>query len=160
MNSNTISKPSMPKKDTHFSFTIMLWLSRKNKIRNYHVTGYDLEQAVSSIAPESFDGIIADVPCTGSGTWARTPENISFFKEDDLKYFIRKQEQIVDNVIPLLKGGCPLIYITCSVFKDENERMIEMLNKKYNMIVESSGLIEGSQHGADTMFAARLIKPD
>jgi 16S rRNA (cytosine967-C5)-methyltransferase len=106
----------------------------------------------------AFDGIILDAPCSGSGTWGRTPEMISQFNGERIAFFHRLQEAISRNVIKYLKAGKPLIYITCSVFKEENEDMTAFLCNELGMQIEEQGILKGYERRADTMFAARLIR--
>ncbi|MCD0490361.1 RsmB/NOP family class I SAM-dependent RNA methyltransferase [Pedobacter sp. MC2016-14] len=104
-----------------------------------------------------FDGIILDAPCSGSGTWGRTPEMLSQFEVHKIGYFSKLQKSIAANVIKYLKPGKPLIYITCSVFKEENEEVVGYI-ESLGLKVETMEIIGGYQDKADTMFAARLIK--
>jgi 16S rRNA (cytosine967-C5)-methyltransferase len=104
-----------------------------------------------------FDGIILDAPCSGSGTWGRTPEMISQFEEFKIQGFQNLQKTIAANTLKYLKPGKPLIYITCSVFKEENEEVVKYLQQEHKMKLESSELIKGYDKKADTMFVARLI---
>lgn len=105
-----------------------------------------------------FDGIILDAPCSGSGTWGRTPEMISQFEEFKIQGFQNLQKTIVSNVLKYLKPGKPLIYITCSVFREENEEVVRSLQSDHSMKLESLELIKGYNKKADTMFIARLIR--
>lgn len=105
-----------------------------------------------------FDGIILDAPCTGSGTWGRTPEMLSFFEERKISQFATIQKAIVQNVIKYLKPGKPLIYITCSAFAAENEDLIAHMIKTLPLRLEKMEVIKGYENNADTMFVARLIK--
>ncbi len=107
-----------------------------------------------------FDGIIMDAPCSGSGTWGRTPEMINQFEDFKIKSFQNLQRSIAANVVKYLKPGKPLIYITCSVFKSENEEVVGILEKEFGLKLESSKILKGYEHRADTMFVARLIKPE
>jgi len=106
----------------------------------------------------AFDGIILDAPCSGSGTWGRTPEMLTTFEEHKIAYFNKLQKSIAAGVIKYLKEGKPLIYITCSVFKQENEDVVDYLQKELGLSLERMEVIKGYQDKADTMFAARLIK--
>ncbi|SDL96032.1 16S rRNA (cytosine967-C5)-methyltransferase [Daejeonella rubra] len=106
-----------------------------------------------------FDGIILDAPCSGSGTWGRTPEMISQFEEYKIQGFQNLQKTIAGNVLKYLKPGKPLIYITCSVFREENEEVVKYLQSEHGMMLEALELINGYTRKADTMFVARLIKP-
>jgi 16S rRNA (cytosine967-C5)-methyltransferase len=106
-----------------------------------------------------FDGIILDAPCSGSGTWGRTPEMLSFFDAHKISYFSGLQKTIATNVVKYLKPGKPLIYITCSVFRQENEEVVAYLEKALHLKVEAMETITGYTDKADSMFVARLIKP-
>lgn len=105
-----------------------------------------------------FDGIILDAPCSGSGTWGRTPEMLYHFDAHKIDYFSKLQKNIASNVVKYLKTGKPLIYITCSVFKKENEDVIAELLEKHPLTLESMQSVSGYNDKADTMFVARLIK--
>ncbi|MHA4896617.1 RsmB/NOP family class I SAM-dependent RNA methyltransferase [Pedobacter sp. PWIIR3] len=105
-----------------------------------------------------FDGIILDAPCSGSGTWGRTPEMLYYFDEHKVAYFSKLQKSIAENVVKYLKEGKPLIYITCSVFAEENEDVVNWLTDNLPLKIEDTRVIKGYNDKADTMFAARLIK--
>ncbi len=107
---------------------------------------------------EFFDGIILDVPCSGSGTWAATPELLTSFELDTIATHHSIQTAIAQHVLPYLKVGKPLIYITCSVYKQENEDVVKFLCDHFNMTLEESQIIDGFKYGASTFFVARLIK--
>lgn len=106
-----------------------------------------------------FDGIIADVPCSGSGTWARSPEILSSFSENSIfDKYVPLQRKIIRNLTNALKPGKQLIYITCSVFNSENEENITHFVENFGLKCISFKYFEGSEIGADTMFAAILEK--
>lgn len=129
-------------------------------IRKYQKKVIDLTQNVDSVLHDyAFDGIILDAPCTGSGTWGRTPEMISQFSVSRIAFFQQLQKTIALNVLKYLKPGKPLIYITCSAFREENEEVVNYLIKEAGLVLESSELLKGYERKSDTMFVARLIKP-
>ncbi len=105
-----------------------------------------------------FDGILLDAPCSGAGTWGRTPEMLYFFEEYKVANYVKLQKAIAENVVKYLKPGKPLIYMTCSVFKQENEDVVNYLLEKFPLKLETMELIKGYQDKADSMFVARLIK--
>jgi 16S rRNA (cytosine967-C5)-methyltransferase len=107
----------------------------------------------------AFDGIILDAPCSGSGTWGRTPEMISQFDSHKIEFFQRLQQSIARNVVKHLKPGKPLIYITCSVFKAENEDIVGFMVKELGLKLEEQKVLKGYENKADTMFIARLTSP-
>lgn len=132
---------------------------RKVGIRTDQTFRADLAEGQAvSVTGKHFDGIIADVPCTGSGTWGRTPEWLSTFEENEINTYTGLQKKIVSNIVPNLKKDCPLIYITCSVFKEENEEVVDWIKKEFGLIPESSAYIKGYERGGDTMFVARMMK--
>lgn len=128
-------------------------------LRTYQKKIIDLTQnSDPELHGYEFDGIILDTPCTGSGTWGRTPEMISKFEDYKIQGFQNLQKRIAANTVKYLKPGKPLIYITCSVFKEENEEMTGYLVKEFGLKLENQQIIMGYEHKADTMFVARLIK--
>lgn len=115
---------------------------------------------LKDIMPDKqYDHIICDVPCTGSGTWARTPEQMYYFKSKELETYAQRQKDITVNATTYLKPGGKLYYITCSVFKDENESVVTHLTENTNLVVDQTALINGIEIQADTMFVAVLNKP-
>lgn len=67
-----------------------------------------------------YDFIVADVPCSASGTIKRNPDIKLHRKLSDITKFVQTQRQIVKNLWSMLKPGGRLVYITCSIFKEEN----------------------------------------
>ncbi|MFD2162812.1 RsmB/NOP family class I SAM-dependent RNA methyltransferase [Paradesertivirga mongoliensis] len=129
-------------------------------LNKYHKKVLDLTKDPQPfIHSYEFDGIIYDAPCTGSGTWDRSPEMISQFQEYRIKAFQNLQQSIVKNIVRYLKPGKPLIYITCSVFKAENEDMVDFLVKELKLKLEVQTILKGYDRKSDSMFVARLLKP-
>lgn len=102
----------------------------------------------------TYDLVLCDAPCTGSGTWGRTPEQLYFFNEKMIEEFQQLQQKIVRNIIPAVVEGGYLLYITCSVFKLENEAMISFVEENSTLKLVEQKLIEGYKQKADTMFVA------
>ena len=107
---------------------------------------------------DEFDLIIADLPCTGSGTWSRSPEQLYFFKPGAIEKYSQLQRNILTNVLPHLAKTGRLLYITCSVFRKENEEIINFLVESFSLSVEKMELLKGYETKADTMFAALLSR--
>ncbi len=105
-----------------------------------------------------FEIIVCDVPCTGSGTWSRTPENLYHFKPGQIDEYALRQQQIIANAVPYLKNEGLLFYITCSVFKKENEDMAQFIQEKFALRLLHMELLQGWDKKADTMFVAVFSK--
>jgi 16S rRNA (cytosine967-C5)-methyltransferase len=128
-------------------------------IANYRSFAANLEAKFT--APKTkFDLVIADVPCTGSGTWSRTPEQLYYFSPEKIDEYAAKQEKITSAVIPFLKPGGCILYITCSVFKKENEDRVNQLVEKHQLQLLEMQIFKGYDKKADTMFAALLYRPE
>lgn len=102
--------------------------------------------------------IILDAPCSGSGTWSRTPEQLAYFQTERIDHYSGLQKSIASNVIPHLEKGGRLVYITCSVFKKENEEAVSFLMNKFSLQLERMEVLKGYDKRADTLFAASFIK--
>jgi 16S rRNA (cytosine967-C5)-methyltransferase len=126
-------------------------------IKNYKSLVIDLSAQNNQTTTEKYDLIIADVPCSGSGTWSRTPEALYFFNEKKIEHYSELQKKMVSNIIPRLKAGGSLIYITCSVFKKENEEIVDFIQQKFYLQLEKTELLKGYEIKADSMFAATFI---
>jgi len=127
-------------------------------ITNYKSFVADLTVPGFEFGVSSFDLIIYDAPCTGSGTWSRTPEQLYFFEEQRIDEYASLQKKILSKVIAYLKPAGFILYITCSVFKKENEEIVDFLQHQYQLRLVKMELLKGYDKKADTMFAALLCK--
>lgn len=114
-------------------------------------------EPVPQIKAGTIDLVIADVPCTGSGTWSRTPEQLYYFETGKIQEFQKLQQQIVQQTSKAVKPGGYYLYITCSVFKWENETQVALLQQQGFTLIEQQ-VLKGYEQQADTMFAALLKK--
>ena len=134
----------------------------KAGIKKFHSFVADLSNgrgAVSDLIGKNYDLIICDAPCTGSGTWARTPEQLYFFKKESIEKYATLQKVIIKNVVEYLKPGGKLLYVTCSVFKKENEDVVKYAEEKLNLKLLKKEVLKGYEMKADTMFAALFTVP-
>jgi 16S rRNA (cytosine967-C5)-methyltransferase len=74
--------------------------------------------------PETFDRVLVDAPCSGTGTLRRNPEIRWRISPADLADLSRRQSQLLENAATAVKPGGRLIYSTCSVELDENEDVV------------------------------------
>jgi 16S rRNA (cytosine967-C5)-methyltransferase len=73
----------------------------------------------------AFDRVLADVPCSGTGTLSRNPEIKWRLKPEDLTDLQERQLAILQSALAQVAAGGRLIYSTCSLEKEENEEVIE-----------------------------------
>ena len=131
---------------------------RKNNFTGYEIQKIDLTK--KSIDPgDRFDGIIADVPCTGSGTWARSPEHLlNNHAKNVLQFYQPLQRKLVENSIVNLRENGQLIYSTCSVFASENEENVAYFLEKLPLKLKEMKTLEGYEMKADSLFVASFVK--
>ncbi len=72
-----------------------------------------------------FDRVLADVPCTGSGVARRHPDIKWLRRAGDARGFAQRQAAILDALWRVLAPGGKLLYVTCSVFREENDAVLE-----------------------------------
>jgi len=124
----------------------------------------------------SFDRVLVDAPCTGSGTWRRNPDARLRTTERDLNELVAKQTAILDDASDLVRPGGRLVYATCSLLPEEDEMQIERFLARHPdfvmrpvpalwaelrpgvpVPVESDCLaLSPARHGTDGFFAAVL----
>ncbi|MEP6903516.1 MAG: methyltransferase domain-containing protein, partial [Actinomycetota bacterium] len=97
---------------------------RKQGVDFVNVLQYDAENALP-FADESFDVVLLDAPCSGTGTIRHNPEIRYFLEQKDFAELAAKQLKILSNASKLIKRGGRLIYSTCSLEKEENEAVSE-----------------------------------
>jgi 16S rRNA (cytosine967-C5)-methyltransferase len=127
-------------------------------IKHYNSFIADLSTSSTSIRHSPFDIIITDVPCSGSGTWSRTPEQLYYFDPRLIDQYSALQKKIVQQAILHLKPGGFLLYCTCSVFKKENEEVVQYIQEQHSLQLLKSALLTGYNQKADTLFGAVFQK--
>ena len=73
----------------------------------------------------AFDRVLVDAPCTGTGTWRRNPDAKWVLSPGDVVELAALQRRILDSAQRLVKPGGRLVYVTCSLLKDEDEAQAE-----------------------------------
>ena len=116
----------------------------------------------------SFDRVLVDAPCTGTGTWRRNPDARLRLVEQDLQELLRKQAVILDEAARLVKPGGRMIYATCSVLTEEDEDQVDAFLARQpgfqavpaalpgGLAADPYLLLTPRRHGMDGFFAAVL----
>jgi 16S rRNA (cytosine967-C5)-methyltransferase len=136
----------------------------QTRFRNASIVKYesfvaDLTQPLPIKNAPAADLVLTDVPCTGSGTWSRTPEELYFFHPDKIAHYGTMQRKIIANTVPHLIPGATLVYCTCSVFKKENEAIAALIRDELGLQQVMIENLKGYDRRADTLFAARFTRP-
>lgn len=122
----------------------------------------------------TFDIALADVPCTGTGTWRRNPDMRWRVFGPPLEALLAVQAEILDRIARTVKPGGRLVYATCSLLPEENERQVEAFRERHPEFVPVIPTAEGPalgmtaerpymrltpyRHNTDGFFAAVLQK--
>ena len=119
---------------------------------------------------EPFDRILLDAPCSASGVVRRHPDIKSLRQAGDLHTLSQQQQRLLNALWPLLASGGILLYVTCSVFKQENSDTLRAFLDGHHDAVElplrvqwgkalpvGRQMLPGEQ-GMDGFYFARLTK--
>ena len=85
----------------------------------------EMMDTAASGSEELFDLILCDVPCSGTGTLARNPEIRHHLRAEDLARQASRQRAILGGAVQRLAPGGRLVYSTCSLEPEENERVVQ-----------------------------------
>jgi 16S rRNA (cytosine967-C5)-methyltransferase len=116
-----------------------------------------------------YDGVLVDAPCSGSGTWRRSPHLKWVTRAADVRAFARRQLALLARFAPLVQTGGRLVYSTCSLCRSENEEVVRLFLSGHPEFAPagwareftgerrgSSLLFRPAGHGGDGFFAASL----
>lgn len=141
-----------------------------------HPVAADASVHLSSVLRGTFDKILVDGPCSGLGILSRHPDGKWSRDEADVKRLSRLQEGIISESVPLLKTGGAMLYVTCTISREENEDVVNGFLKKNSSMtlvnlkdhapdwalefIDDQGFFKTLPHvhGMDGFFAARFRK--
>ena len=145
---------------------------KRLRLKSVRTVQADLSEGLNGSA-QSFDRILVDAPCTGFGTLRSHPEIKWSRGEADIKRLSELQQKILNRVAAYLKPGGVLVYSTCTLIEDENEKVVEnFLERHQEFILDDAAaylpkvaqsLVRDSyfmavphRHRTDGFFAARM----
>lgn len=121
----------------------------------------------------AFDAIVLDAPCSATGIIRRQPDVLLHRRESDIDNLMTLQGRLLDALWQTLAPGGALVYATCSILRDENDRQVTAFlartaDAQAESLDESFGRAAGSvasgrqrlpgEGGMDGFFYARLRK--
>ena len=114
--------------------------SQQEEIENIIFIEADSTEPLTQINFEC-DAIMLDAPCSGSGTIKRNPDIRILFDPIELELKSKRQIQFLQNLWPSLRCGGNLLYVTCSIFDEENDLVVgQFLNERADAVIESIDL--------------------
>lgn len=93
----------------------------------------------------NMDWVLVDAPCTGSGTYRRNPDLKWKFTEKMLEELVALQREIFENALKYLKPSGKIVFSTCSLFKEENEKQVEYFLENFPLKLENQLLNTSSK---------------
>lgn len=96
----------------------------KVRLARLHVKNIELSDILAT-SDRGYDRFILDAPCSGTGTWRRSPDSKFRLSEKMLAKLNQTQSELLSLAADKTKIGGRIIYITCSVLPDENEHIID-----------------------------------
>lgn len=93
--------------------------------------GVTIIRTANSPPDEPFDAVFVDAPCSGSGTWRRSPEQKWRLTPARLDELMMLQDRLLDEAAARLRRGGRLIYATCSLLACENEDRIAAFQSRH-----------------------------
>lgn len=82
-------------------------------------------QIVKELVDKDYDLFVVDAPCSGSGTWRRSPDAKFRLTPKQLQELNQTQSEILEVAYKHTKTGGKIVYLTCSILADENEKIVE-----------------------------------
>lgn len=105
------------------------------------------------------DLILLDVPCSGSGTLRRNPDLKWKFSNSNLQELLVLQRKIFEDALLYLSPNGKILYSTCSILPQENEKQIQFFEEAYHYVLEGSPFQSLPKSGEmDGFFGAVLSK--
>lgn len=112
-----------------------------------------------AVAQHSFDVVLADVPCSNSGVFARRPEARWRYSQQSNQSLMLVQQDILRQSATLVKESGRLVYSTCSISPNENHQQIEKFmreNSGWTVVQECTTLPDQWQSGAYAALLQRV----
>lgn len=109
---------------------------------------------------KKMDWVLADVPCSGTGTLRRNPDMKWKFNEEILERLIGQQRMIFEKALSFVKPGGYIVYATCSILPEENQQQVYHFIQTYDLELEGTLFQTFPEKGKmDGFFGAIFKKP-
>lgn len=85
--------------------------------------------------PHYFDKILVDAPCSGEGMFRKNPQAIDYWSQNYVLLCQKRQKEILNAAVKMLKPEGEIVYSTCTYSPEENEQIVSWLTKKFNLTI-------------------------
>lgn len=117
---------------------MLLESSLRLGITSIQAIAADTSKNLSWLKDGSFDKVLVDGPCSGLGVISKHPDAKWTKNKNDIKRLSLLQTQIMNEAVSLLNNGGKLLYVTCTISREENEGVAnEFLRKNKGMFLEN-----------------------
>jgi len=143
--------------------------ARRDHFNNIHTRVWKGNE--KDVPIDRYDGVLVDTPCSCSGTWRRTPDGRWNTRPDSIAEFTALQKQLLDAAALAVKPGGTLVYSTCSMFRAENQAIVEAFLDAHPQFILAPHLnpLDGTecdgmtqiwpwQGDCDAMFTAKFTR--
>lgn len=110
------------------------------------------------LAGKTYDMVLLDVPCSGSGAWRRNPDGKWRLNSADLDVLLGLQTDILSKTHELVSSGGILAYVTCSLLRQENEAQVESFLTRYTAWEQCESIRLHPSDGTDGFFISVMKK--
>jgi len=114
----------------------------------------NVQFGIRSVPPKVMDWILADVPCTGSGTYRRNPDLKWKFNSGLIDRLVKEQRSIFEEALSYLKPSGKIVYSTCSIFPQENQCQAAYFSTQFGLHVIQELQILPGEDGMDGFYGA------
>ncbi|WP_147105405.1 RsmB/NOP family class I SAM-dependent RNA methyltransferase [Tateyamaria sp. syn59] len=120
----------------------------------------DICQASEVDTHAPFDLVFVDAPCSGAGTWRRTPEAKWALTPARLEEFCAMQRDVLTKAASLVAPGGTLVYATCSILGCENNAQMEWFAGQGSSFVARHEKTQPVDQWGDGFYSAHLTRAD
>jgi len=115
-------------------------------------------EKLAAIWPEAFDAIQCDAPCSGEGMFRRHPESRDEWNEESPAGCAKRQGDILDSAVLMLRPGGRLVYSTCTLNQIENEGVVEEFLRRHDDFILEAFTLPGldAPDGMLTIYPHRV----
>ncbi len=107
---------------------------------------------------KKMDWVLADVPCSGTGTLRRNPDMKWKFTDEALERLQGQQRHIFEKALSYMKPEGRIVYSTCSILQQENQQQIEHFLKTYDLEIEGEVFQSLPSYGGMDGFFGVVMK--